>query len=61
LINGKKKFSGIIRGIEGSNILFQEDNGDTVPIPFDVITKANLVFETGQKIPKSSSRKAEGD
>jgi len=60
LINGKKKFSGVIKGLEEANILFEEDNGNPVSIPFNVIHKANLVFEIESKNSKSNSRKAKG-
>ncbi|MBN1334310.1 MAG: ribosome maturation factor RimP [Synergistales bacterium] len=61
LINGRKKFCGVIKNLEGSDILFQEDNGDIVPIPFSLITKANLVFEIETKNQKSNSRRMKGD
>jgi ribosome maturation factor RimP len=40
-IDGRKHFTGTIRGVEGSDVVLESDSG-TVTIPHDRITRANL-------------------
>jgi len=44
-LEGKKKFKGILRGIEDGEIKLEGENGKIHFIPFDLISKANLVFD----------------
>ena len=43
LLNGRKRFSGRLQGIDGSNVVLTFDNAD-IQIPFDQIAKAKLVL-----------------
>ncbi len=43
LINGRKRFSGRLQGIDGSDVVLLFE-GDDVRIPFDQIAKAKLVL-----------------
>ena len=43
LINGRKRFSGRLQGIDGSEVVLLFE-GDDVRIPFDQIAKAKLVL-----------------
>ena len=40
--SGRKKFKGILRGIDESNVLIQME-GEEISLPFSAIEKANLV------------------
>lgn len=43
LINGRKRFSGRLQGIDGNDVVV-EFEGDIVRIPFDQVAKAKLVL-----------------
>lgn len=43
LVNGRKRFKGELRGIEGSDVLLVMDE-NVYQIPFDAITKAKIVL-----------------
>ena len=43
LINGRKRFSGRLQGIDGNDVII-EFEGDEVRIPFDQVAKAKLVL-----------------
>jgi len=43
LINGRKRFSGRLQGIDGNDVIISFE-GDDVRIPFDRIAKAKLVL-----------------
>ena len=43
LINGRKRFSGRLRGIDGTDVILSFENDD-VRIPFNQIAKAKLVL-----------------
>ncbi|MBQ8347724.1 MAG: ribosome maturation factor RimP [Alphaproteobacteria bacterium] len=43
LINGRKRFSGRLQGIDGSDVVITFDGAD-VRIPFDQIAKAKLIL-----------------
>lgn len=43
LLNGRKRFSGRLRGIDGSDVVLTFDGAD-IRIPFDQIAKAKLVL-----------------
>lgn len=42
-VDGRRRFRGMLKGIEGSNILLDCDDG-SYTIPFDMIEKAKLVM-----------------
>ncbi len=44
-VEGKKFFSGRLKGLEEDAVLIEEDNGRLVPIPFARITKSRLEVE----------------
>ena len=46
LINGRKRFSGRLQGIDGNNVIISFE-GDDVRIPFDQIAKAKLILTDG--------------
>jgi ribosome maturation factor RimP len=43
-LDGRRKFSGVLRGMRGDNVLVEQD-GDEVSIPYDQIRHARLVPE----------------
>lgn len=43
-IHGRKRFEGILEGLAGDNVLLKWE-GDTIEIPLELISKANLAFE----------------
>lgn len=43
LINGRKRFSGRLQGIDGNDVVLSFE-GDNVRIPFDQVAKAKLVL-----------------
>ena len=46
LDGGKQRnFKGILRGLDGGNILLEGDTGDEVRLPLEDVHRANLVFE----------------
>ena len=50
-LNGQKRFTGLIEGVREGNILFVPEeenplnNDEVLEIPFDAISKGNLVYE----------------
>ena len=54
---GQKKFSGVLEGVEGNNILLRESESLEVRIiPFDVVHKGHLVFEEDEGTTKQKRR-----
>ncbi|WP_456464053.1 ribosome maturation factor RimP [Persephonella sp.] len=45
-INGRNVFEGTLKGLEGENVLLQE-NGETIKIPLEKISRTNLEFKVG--------------
>ncbi|MBN2343957.1 MAG: ribosome maturation factor RimP [Deltaproteobacteria bacterium] len=48
-VNGKKKFTGLIDGVDGEVVRLKTDHGKTlvdVDIAFEKIAKANLIFDS---------------
>lgn len=41
-INGKKTYQGILKGLNENILTIEEENGKTVELPFDKVTKTNL-------------------
>ena len=46
LVNGRKRFSGRLQGIDGNNVIISFEDDD-VRIPFDQIAKAKLILTDG--------------
>lgn len=44
-INGQKNFRGKIIGVEGENVIFEDNTNGTVNIPHQTVTKANLEID----------------
>ena len=44
-IDGQKKFKGVLRGVESDSVELEIKVDKKVSIPFDLIKKANLVFD----------------
>jgi len=59
-LNGQKRFTGIIQGVRDGNILFTpEGEGpsaaeEIIEIPFDALSKGNLVYEEEKAKRRSS-------
>ncbi len=53
--NGQKKFKGILKGIEGEDIMLETDTGPVV-LPFQDVAKAKLVL-TDELIKKVQGKK----
>ncbi len=43
-LSGRRKFSGVLQGLEGESVLIEED-GENISIPLDQIAQARLVPE----------------
>lgn len=43
-IHGRKRFEAVLAGLDGDNVLLEWE-GDTIEIPLELISKANLVLE----------------
>jgi ribosome maturation factor RimP len=43
-VEGKRRFTGMLKGLRGEAILITKGNGQTVAIPYEFVKKANLVF-----------------
>ena len=41
-INGQRNFRGLLLGVEGDEVIFEDRTNGRVQIPLDLITKANL-------------------
>ena len=44
-IDGRKRFAGVLAGMEGDNVVVESDDGERHEIPFDAIRKANIKGE----------------
>jgi ribosome maturation factor RimP len=44
-VEGKKFFSGTLKGLEEDAVLIEEDNGRIIPIPFARIYKSRLEID----------------
>ena len=64
LVEGRKRFRGVLAGVEGTNVEIDLDNEEqTAQIPFDWISEAKLLItdaliEAGQKAKNASKSKA---
>jgi ribosome maturation factor RimP len=52
LQDGRRRFRGVLRGIEGQNVLIEEEGGVIVRLPFSSIEEAKLVL-TPEQIAES--------
>jgi len=52
---GQRRWQGALAGLKDDDILMQVD-GDTIPIPFSNVKRANLKYEFESKPPKRVSR-----
>ncbi|MCP4677116.1 MAG: ribosome maturation factor RimP [Deltaproteobacteria bacterium] len=44
-INGKRRFKGVLKGLNNGVVTVTTNNGEAVPIPGEFVKKANLVFD----------------
>jgi len=67
LVEGRKRFRGILVGVEGDNVEINLDNEeDTAQIPFGWISEAKLLItdeliEAGQKAKQAARKQTSGD
>ncbi|WP_457635191.1 ribosome maturation factor RimP [Persephonella sp.] len=45
-VEGKNVFEGVLKGLEGDNVIIQE-NGEIIKIPLEKISRTNLEFKVG--------------
>ncbi|HHG73561.1 MAG TPA: ribosome maturation factor RimP [Persephonella sp.] len=45
-LEGKNVFEGVLKGLEGDNVIIQE-NGEIIKIPLEKISRTNLEFKVG--------------
>ena len=64
LVEGRKRFRGVLAGVDGDNVEIDLDNeDDTAQIPFDWISEAKLLItdaliDAGQKAKNAATNKA---
>lgn len=61
-VNGQRKFKGVVRGLEGENILFETEQGAMVTLPFADVDRAKLILtdeliRAAMKAEKDSKKK----
>ena len=56
-INGQKKFKGRLKGVRGQDVVFENESGGDVIIPFPTILKAKLML-TDDLIKSAQQKKA---
>lgn len=54
--NNQRNFRGLIAGVEGENVLFDDRTSGRVQIPFDVIVKANLEIDLEEEFRVARER-----
>ena len=52
-VNGQRNFSGEIVAVEGPEIVFLDKTNGRVLLPYDSVTKANLVIDLGEELKRS--------
>jgi ribosome maturation factor RimP len=49
-INGQRNFRGLLIGVEGDDVLFEDRTSGHVRVPLDTITKANLEVDVNEEL-----------
>ena len=49
-IDGQRNFRGLLLGVDGSDVLFEDRTNGKVRIPLDIITKANLEVDVSEEL-----------
>jgi ribosome maturation factor RimP len=49
-IDGQRNFRGLLLGVDGSDVLFDDRTNGKVRIPLDIITKANLEVDVSEEL-----------
>jgi ribosome maturation factor RimP len=49
-INGQRNFRGLLMGVEGDEVVFDDRTNGRVQIPLDLITKANLEVDVTEEL-----------
>ena len=52
-INGQRNFRGLLLGVEGDEVVFEDRTNGRVQIPLDLITKANLEVDVTEELRRS--------
>lgn len=52
-INGQRNFRGLLLGVEGDEVIFDDRTNGRVQIPLDLITKANLEVDVTEELRRS--------
>ena len=52
-INGQRNFRGLLLGVEGNEVIFDDRTNGRVQIPLDLITKANLEVDVTEELRRS--------
>jgi len=52
-INGQRNFRGLLLGVEGDEVIFEDRTNGRVQIPLDLITKANLEVDVSDELRRS--------
>jgi len=49
-IDGQRNFRGLLLGVEGDDVLFEDRTNGQVRVPLDIITKANLEVDVTEEL-----------
>jgi len=52
-IDGQRNFRGLLLGVDGTDVLFEDRTNGKVRIPLDIITKANLEVDVSEELRRS--------
>ena len=55
-INGQRNFRGVIAGIDGDQVKFEDLTSGQVAIPFDAIVKANLEVDIDEELRRAKGK-----
>lgn len=51
-IDGRKAFKGVIAGVDGESITFEDRAVGSVTVPYSNVAKANLVFDLSEELKR---------
>ena len=52
-INGQRKFRGLIVGIEGEEVIFEDKTNGIVRFPYNIVSKANLEIDLEEELKRA--------
>ncbi|HYG81497.1 MAG TPA: hypothetical protein VD861_13965, partial [Pyrinomonadaceae bacterium] len=55
-INGQRNFRGRIVGLEGDDVVFEDNTSGRVRVPFETIVKANLEIDVEEEFRRAKER-----